>query len=103
LPPGFKVFHNGILFNGCGRIRFSAVVAVSLYEKRRREDARLAALVKQIAREQGADPELDRPHRIRVADGAALRGVPAIGRDSNASAIAGTVPGTGPLFDDDDE
>jgi hypothetical protein len=31
-----------------------------------------------------------------------LRGVPAVGRDSNASPIAGSQPGTGPLFDDDE-
>jgi hypothetical protein len=78
-----------------------SAVALSLPEKRRREDARLAALVLEIAAEQGADPELDRPHRTRVADGAALRGVPALSRDSNASAIHGTQPGYG-LFDDDE-
>jgi hypothetical protein len=74
-------------------------VALSLHEARRREDARLTALVAQIALERVRDPD-DRPHRTRIADGAALRGVPAIGRDSNASAIAGTQPGTGPLFDE---
>jgi hypothetical protein len=78
-------------------------VAPSIYEARRREDARLAALVKQIAREQGADPELERPHRIRVADRLALRGIPAVGPNSGASAIHGTQPGVGPLFDGDDE
>jgi hypothetical protein len=76
-------------------------VAVSLHEKRRREDARLAALVIQIATEQGRDPD-DRPHRQKVADGKQLRGLPAIGKFSASSAIAGTQPGVGPLFDGDD-
>jgi hypothetical protein len=70
-------------------------------EARRREDARLAGLVKQIALETGHDPERDRPHRTRVADGRALRGIPAIGADSDSSTMAGTMPGTGPLFDGD--
>lgn len=72
---------------------------LSLYEARRREDARLTALVEAIALETGHDPD-DRPHRTRVADGRALRGVPAIGRASDASTIHGTQPGFG-LFDDE--
>jgi hypothetical protein len=36
------------------------VVAVSLYEARRREDARLAALVKEIAAETGHDVDTGR-------------------------------------------
>jgi hypothetical protein len=75
-------------------------VALSIHEARRREDARLTALVREIAAEQGVDPELDRPHRTLVADGRAVRGVPAIGKDSDSSAIYGTQPGFG-LFDDE--
>jgi hypothetical protein len=73
-------------------------VARSIYEARRRENARLTGLVEHIAAEPGVDPELDRRHRTLVANGRALRGVPAIGKDSNGSAIYGTQPGFG-LFE----
>jgi hypothetical protein len=69
------------------------VVAVSLNEARRREHARLAALVERIARETGHDPD-DRPHRTTIADGRQLRGLPAHSRHADASAIAGTQPGS---------
>jgi hypothetical protein len=65
----------------------------SLELARYREDVRLTALVAQIAVETGHHID-DRPHRTRVADGRALRGLPAIGANSAGSAIAGTQPGS---------
>jgi hypothetical protein len=68
-------------------------VNISLALKHHEEERRLTALVAEIALETGHNID-DRPHRTRVADGRALRGVPAIGPNSAGSAIAGTVPGS---------
>jgi hypothetical protein len=68
-------------------------VNISLAAARHREETRLTALVAKIALEQGHDPDY-RPHRTRIADGQALRGLPAIGPHSAGSAIHGTQPGT---------
>jgi hypothetical protein len=68
-------------------------VNVSLADARRREHERLERLVAQIAAETGHDID-DRPHRAKVADGRALRGLPAIGPFSAGSAIPGSQPGT---------
>jgi hypothetical protein len=76
-------------------------VAISLQAARRKEDLRLARLVRRIARETGNDPD-DRPHRQKLADPVALRGIPCVGPLGGGSAIRGSVPGTGPLFDDDE-
>ncbi len=68
-------------------------MSISLKLARHREEIRLTALVAEIALEQGYDVN-DRPHRAKVADGAQLRGIPAIGPRSAGSAVAGTQPGT---------
>jgi hypothetical protein len=68
-------------------------VNISLALKHHEEERRLTALVAEIALETGHNIN-DRPHRTRVADGRALRGLPAIGPNSAGSAIAGTQPGT---------
>ena len=73
---------------------------ISLALKHHEEERRLTALVAEIALEQGRDID-DRPHRLKIADGAQLRGLPAIGKFSASSAIRGTQPGDG-LFDDDE-
>lgn len=66
----------------------------SLQEARRREEARLTALVAEIALEQGYDVN-DRPHRGTVSgDRAAMRGVPLLSRGGVGSAMRGTSPGS---------
>ena len=71
---------------------------LSLFVKRAEEERRLTALVAEIALEQGCDPE-DRPHRTKIADAAQLRDIPAIGPRAAASAIKGSQPGKGKLFE----
>jgi len=74
-------------------------VNVSIFVARAEENARLTALVAEIALETGHDVN-DRPHHVRVADAQALRGLPAVGPRSAASAIKGSQPGRGRLFDE---
>jgi hypothetical protein len=44
----------------------------------------------------------DHPHWAKVADGQALRGIPALSPFGAGSAITGSQPGVGPLFDEDE-
>jgi hypothetical protein len=73
-------------------------MAQSLQESRRRTAENLRQQVEAATRD---------PHNgemtalVAIADGKALRGVPAVSKHSSSSAIHGTQPGFG-LFDDDE-
>lgn len=75
-------------------------MAKSLIEARREAAERTAEGVDACERDGLFGDDDDQPHWAKVADGKALRGIPAISANSEGSAILGTQPGWD-LFDDE--
>ena len=103
-PSRWKNCKNRVpLLDGCQAHLFNyGQVAKSLQEARREAAERTAQGIASCERDGLFGDEIaeDHPEWVRLVDRKALRGVPCAGRGVGG-AIAGSQPGTGPLFDDD--